>query len=170
MTGHSKPRILAIAATLAVSIGCSRPTSPASQQKIPTVTVVPSSGEGEGVSYVVTVTPGAQRTIGLLMNKGIDARAACYILYDVARNTFNLVNDSGIGSKMPGNGDSAVENSQCALEALNTMADSLNGTLKLQFALTFKPAFAGGKFVYVYTEKPGTPGRFQAEGAWMVSE
>ena len=161
---------MAIAATLAVGIGCSRKTESASQQTIPTVTVVPSSGEGTEVSYTVSVTPGAQAVIGLLLNQGIDSRAGCYILYDVAKNRFNLVKDHGIEAKLLLDGNSATENSQCTLEVAKTNAESLNGTVTLRIELTFKPQFAGAKKVYVYTEKPGTEGRFQAEGAWMVSD
>lgn len=165
----SKTRILATVATLATCIGCGCGKAPEPRSTGPSISVVPASGEGDAVSFVVTVSPGAQRMVGLLLNTGIDARESCYVLYEVATNNFMLVNDSGYGSKTL-NGNSTVDNARCTLAAAGTRAESVNEGLKLRFALTFKPSFAGGKNVYIYTQqKPDVVGQFQSGGAWMVA-
>jgi len=136
------------------------------------IELVPSSGEGQNAVFKVSLDPaGVLWTVGVLYNTVPDGRAACYIFYNPAENTFGLAKDSGDGVESLIAGKPLVENSQCALAgAGNTRAEIKNHVLALRLAITFKRAFAGPKNAYVYVEyKDRRKPTFQQEGTWMVA-
>ena len=72
--------------------------------------------------------------------------------YDRAANTLNLLNDAGTAwtSGTVGSGGT-LQNSQCAIALGSSTTRAVSGnTLTLNLAMTFKPAFAGAKNIYMY--------------------
>jgi large repetitive protein len=136
------------------------------------ITVVPSSGKGQTAVVTVKLIPAdVLRRVGILYNSELDGTNACYVLYNPADNTFGLVKDSGEGVESPIAEKPLVGNSQCALATgHNTRAHIKNNVLAISLAITFKPAFAGPRNVYVYEEyKDGRKPTFQKEGTWLVA-
>jgi large repetitive protein len=177
-TGHAtfalvaSKQIITLLVPMIVTCGCAMlPNKQQTKTDSAAIRLVPSSGKGPSAVVKVSLDPaGALQTIGVLYNSILDGRAACYIFYNPAENTFGLVKDSGDGVESLVAGKPLVENGQCALAgAGNTRAEIKNHRLALSLAITFKPAFAGPKNAYVYVEyKDGRKPTFQQEGTWLV--
>jgi hypothetical protein len=98
------------------------------------------------------------------------ASNSCFLYYNVAANQINLLNDAGAAwmTATPGSA-TTLQNSQCALNVTATTV-ALNGiTLALNLAMTFKPAFAGAKNIYMYAADISGPNSgWQQLGTWTV--
>jgi hypothetical protein len=152
-----------------ITCGCGKLTNKQTQAEI---TLAPSSGKGQGAVITVRLNPaGVLQTVGVLYNTARDGRAACYIFYNPAENTFGLAKDSGHGVEPLIAGVALVENRQCVLAGGgNTRAEITNDVLALSLAITFKPAFAGTKNAYVYVKyKDGRKPTFEQVGTWLVA-
>ena len=76
---------------------------------------------------------------------------ACYLHYDRATNVLQLSNDAGsgwVGSVTLG-APGTMQNSQCIVDAGASSASGSGNNLTVNLALTFKPAFAGAKNIYM---------------------
>jgi hypothetical protein len=155
---------------LVICAACGPADTPEATVKLPKVNASPSSGEGPQVVISVTVTPTGQlQTVGVLYNQDLDGRGACYLLYNIESDVFTLINDAGDAGKILPSPGASVENSQCAVAPSNTTTENGHHRVNLRLAITFKPAFAGPKNVYVYTvDKTGKETGFQQQGTWMV--
>jgi hypothetical protein len=104
----------------------------------------------------------------LLLNSSFAAAGGCYVDYLPASNGLYLMNDAGtafLGPIAPGS-TATLQNSQCTLNASGSSATIVGATLTLNSSLTFKPAFAGLKtvFIFAYTATANTG--FQTGGTW----
>jgi hypothetical protein len=62
-----------------------------------------------------------------------------------------------------------LQNSQCSLNVAATSASMNGNTLTLNLAMTFKPAFAGAKNIYMYgVDVSGPNSGWQQLGTWTV--
>jgi hypothetical protein len=122
------------------------------------VSVVPGLGAGSKQSFTFQYSdsdgfrdlPWAQVNI----NSSLSPSAACYFHFDRTSNAIWLLNDTGsgwLGPAVLGNLDS-VRNSQCYINAQSSAANGTGTDLTLQVSLTFFPAFAGVKNIYMQTE------------------
>ena len=89
--------------------------------------------------------------LNLLINNVLDGRHACYVGYSNPENTVYLVNDSGDGlsQALVLNGSGSISNSQCTVNGAGSFASGVGNGLALTLNMSFTPAFAGNKVVYI---------------------
>jgi hypothetical protein len=96
---------------------------------------------------------------------------ACYVHYIASSNTIQLSSDGGTGWIGPVTVGTAgtLQNSQCVLDAGSSSASVSGNSLTLDVALTFLPAFAGTKNIYMQVQS-AVAGltAWQARGTWTV--
>jgi hypothetical protein len=95
---------------------------------------------------------------------------ACFLYYNVGTNQINLLNDAGAAwmTATPG-AATTLQNSQCSLNVAATSMAQNGNTLTLNLAMTFKPAFAGAKNIYLYAADIAGPNSgWQQPGTWIV--
>jgi len=139
------------------------------------VSVAPASGSGSAqtFSFVYSDPYGYAdiHYVEILFQSSLSTQNACYVQYSRVNNSIDLVADSGnayAGSLTPGIAGT-VSNSQCSVDAgVSSIARSGNN-LTVTLALTFKPAFAGAKNIYMdVVNNANALSGWQAEGAWTV--
>jgi hypothetical protein len=135
--------------------------------------VEPAAGVGnDGILRVRYPVAEGQtiREARILLNFELDGRNACYVYYTAAENAFLLIDDSGMKSNKAGSGATVIENSQCALDISRSSGRAENSGVDLTLALKFKPAFAGGKQVFLYAETSGGANTgLILRGSWNVT-
>jgi hypothetical protein len=136
--------------------------------------VSPSSGSGNTVTFTAQYShpAGANSlvTVALLLNTTASLNFGCYVTYSPATNLFALANDNastGSVSVTPGGGSGA--NDQCTLNGAGSFASIAGTNLTLTVSISFQPAFAGTKTVYLYAADAVTNTGFLAKGAWTVT-
>lgn len=170
-----RPREILPIVLLAVGLsGCSsEKTNPAAAALSTLSSVEPSAGVGNQGILTVRYLVAAGQTIRearVLLNFQLDGRKACYVYYTRAENAFLLVDDSGMKSTKAADGATAIENSQCALDTSRSSARAERNGVTLTIDLKFKPAFAGGKQVFLYAETSGgTNTGLLSRGSWNVT-
>jgi hypothetical protein len=95
---------------------------------------------------------------------------SCFVFYNQGTNQIELLQDSGTAWGVATLGTATtLQNSQCSM---NVAASSvvLNGnSLTLNLAMTFLPAYAGAKNIYMYgTDVAGASSGWQQLGTWTV--
>ncbi len=136
-----------------------------------------SPGAGSGLSQTFTFTfsdPNGWENLGvvnILINNFLDGRYACYLAYARPINVLYLVNDPGT-ALLPGlvlNGTGSVGNSQCTIYGSASSASGSGDTLTLILNLSFKPAYAGTKIIYVAArDGAGHNSGWRPMGVWIV--
>lgn len=119
----------------------------------------PLAGQGtaSNFSFSVSHPDGLDRlgVINLLINSSLNGGQACYVAYSVPLRMLYLVNDAGpdAGLSPPlqlGVGTSGfVANSQCQINAAFSSALTSGNSITLSLNTQFRPAFTGGKVLYV---------------------
>jgi hypothetical protein len=108
--------------------------------------------------------------VHLLVNTAITGANGCYLYYDRPTNGLYLMNDTGnwTGPLTPG-GTGSLYNGSCSLNAASSSVSIAGNTMTLQAALTFRPAFAGNKNVYIYAaDLENMASGWQTAGTWNV--
>ena len=106
----------------------------------------------------------------MLVNTQPSARGGCLVELNRTAQTLRLADDTGAGwsAPVPDSGRGAAENSQCRVGFWRTEVSGKD--LKLALELTFKPAFAGGKTLYLSAEdSTGKSTGWQTFGAWSIA-
>ena len=96
---------------------------------------------------------------------------SCFLYYQTATNQLSLLNDAATAWLVATPGTAAtIQNSQCSVNvATSTIMRQSGNTLTLTLAMTFKPAYAGAKNVYLYaTDVSGSNSGWHQLGAWTV--
>ncbi len=140
------------------------------------VSVTPSSGsvasQTFALQYSDTAGAASLQTVWAYFNGTLASPATntCLLYYNLTANVVNLLNDNGSTwqTATPGTA-TTLQNSQCSLNVAGTSV-ALNGnTLTLNLAMTFKPAYAGAKNIYLYAADPsGSNSGWQPLGTWTV--
>ena len=93
------------------------------------------------------------------------------LYYNAATNQVNLLNDNATAWTTATLGAATtLQNSQCSLNVATATVVSNGNTLTLNVTMTFKPAFAGAKNVYLYAvDVSGSNSGWQQLGAWTVA-
>lgn len=87
--------------------------------------------------------------VNILINRALDARAACYLAYDSQSGTLFLVNNTNEGlAALPAGATASVENDQCRIPRTGFSATTQGNTLTLTIPFEFKTAFTGDMSVY----------------------
>ncbi|HYW48285.1 MAG TPA: hypothetical protein VE959_35805 [Bryobacteraceae bacterium] len=139
-------------------------------------TVSPAHGAGTGqtLTFTFTDTKGFQNlgVMDILINNFLDGRQACYLAYSQPLAVLYLVNDTGSGL-LPGltlGGAGSVSNSQCTVSGATSSAAGSANTLTLTLSVSFSPAFAGNRVIYMAAldAAGGNNTGWQAMGSWTV--
>jgi hypothetical protein len=139
-----------------------------------TVSLTPSSGIETHAVFLATYRHpsgfGQLATAQFIMTNG-GGKHACWVQYRPESNALWLMNDSQegqLGPVTPGESRS-VQNSQCVLHGIGSSVSGGGTDLALQIALTFKPAFAGERGLFLFTEDAGGHvANWQLYGNWRV--
>jgi len=139
----------------------------------------PPAGSGTAGTFVFTFSDagGWQNltVVDVLIRDVLDGRQACYVAFvpsGANSGAVYLVDDQGdaggpySGMVLPGSG--SVSNSQCSVTAAGSSASGGGNTLTLTLAITFTPAFAGNKVVYLSAQDASSTSGWQALGTWGV--
>ena len=134
----------------------------------------PPSGTGSNATLTFTYQDAAAalnlQTAWALINTALDGRAACYVAYYRPGNLLLLIPDNGDGTQatsMVLTGTNSVSNGQCSVSAQGSSATTSGSQLMLNLNITFKPAFAGPKAVWMAAQTlGGQTSPWQALGAW----
>jgi len=117
--------------------------------------LTPNAATGASQTFSITYTDtrgsAAIQSSLILVNNPLAAANGCYVYFGPSANSLYLTNNAGTAWQGPVTiGQSAtLANSQCSLSASGSSASTGGNTLTLNLALTFLPAFAGSKGVYV---------------------
>jgi PQQ-like domain len=98
------------------------------------------------------------------------ATESCLLYYNVGPNQINLLNDNATAwlTATPG-ASTTLENSHCSLNVAAMTVTPSGDTLTLKLPMTFQPAFAGAKNVYMYATDVSASGTgWQKLGTWTV--
>ncbi len=98
------------------------------------------------------------------------ASNACVFYYNAGTNQINLLSDNAT-AWMPAALGSAttLQNSQCSLNVATASVSLSGNLLTLTTAVTFKPAFAGTKNIYLHAlDGSGVNSGWQQLGTWIV--
>ena len=138
------------------------------------VSVTPSSGSGSSQTFAFAFSDSAGAADITATQIGINTAdvgaSACWMYYAASAKTIYLADDAGAfanaGLVLGSSG--TLENSQCTVN-VNASSVSLSGnTLTLNVALTFMPAFAGAKNIYLWVKNATVTSNFVQEGTWTV--
>jgi glucose/arabinose dehydrogenase len=139
--------------------------------------VTPSSGSGFSQTFALKYsdTAGATNITTALawfsasMSSGANS---CISSYNRPTNALSLLNDAGSGWTSAAVGSNGLlQNSQCVITLGNSTTVSSSGTLlTVNLAMTFKPAFAGTKNIYMYVANAsGMNSGLQTRGTWTAT-
>jgi hypothetical protein len=145
---------------------------PAPQPPVPG-TISPSSGNGAAQTFVAAYTDanGAADITGayLLVNSQIRADQGCFLHYNRAAGTFQLLHDSGQWSSPAAAGSGTLANSRCVLNLAGAGASASGNTLTVTFPLTFTNQFAGAQNLYLLAiDASGHNSNWSLKGSWTV--
>jgi len=145
--------------------GSSTPPSP--------VSVTPSSGSGTSQTFAATFSDaggaGSILAARVLINSSLSGANACFLYYYAGASVLYLLTDSGTFQAPISIGSSGtLSNSQCSVNVGASSAVLSGNTLTLNLALTFTPAFAGAKNVYLEAQSATALGGWGQLGTWSV--
>ena len=140
------------------------------------VSVTPSSGSGSTQTFSFLYSDpngfGDLPWVEMVFNVSLSAANSCYTHYDRPSNKVWLLNDATtvwLGPVTLGIAGT-VENSQCIVTAGGSSSSKVGTNLTVNLALTFKPAFAGAKNVYLRTrDAGGLASSWQLRGTWTTT-
>jgi len=140
------------------------------------VSVTPASGSGSSqtFSFVFSDPNGYADIVStqMLVNAAPSAANGCYVALSPAGSQFYLVNDASNGVLGPVTAGTAttLQNSRCILNAASSSASGAGTQLTINVALSFKPAFAGSKNVYMQaTDSLNQTFALVAKGIFVVN-
>jgi hypothetical protein len=138
------------------------------------VSVSPTSGTGSGVTFTAQYadTGGASTLLSgaLLLNTSASTSSGCYVSYSPAMNLFSVYSDSGttvVATVTPGSGSG--QNDQCVLNGVGSSVNLSGSTLTVAFSVSFLPAFAGTKNVYLNATDSSASTGWVAEGTFATT-
>ncbi len=139
---------------------------------IPTaVSVSPSSGAGISQTFTAVFSDGVGTAYlnrrMILINSVISGSAACLVQIDPS-GTY-LANDADSALVGPLTSTSSLSNNQCTLSGSGTTLLNSGILSTATLSLTFKPAFAGPKSIFMYTDDAfGNNSNWQMQGSFSV--
>ena len=138
------------------------------------VSVTPASGSG--ASQVFEFTYSDQNGFAdiawtaMLIHATLTPVNSCLLRFTRTTNQIELANNSGAFTNILTAGFAGtIENSQCVVDGLNSAAIIGGNQLTVRVALTFKPAYAGAKNIYMTAaDNPGNVAAWVSRGTWTV--
>ena len=140
------------------------------------VSVTPSSGSAATQTFALQYsdTAGAAnlQTVWVYFNATLASQATntCLLYYNAAGNLIELLQDNGATWVMATPGAATtLQNSQCSLNVAGTSVVRNGNALTLNLPMTFLPAYAGAKNIYLYAaDLSGVNSGWQQLGTWTV--
>jgi probable HAF family extracellular repeat protein len=137
--------------------------------------VTPASGSGTtqtfALQYSDTLGAADLSTTWVWFNATFSNNSSnsCMLYYNRAAGQINMLNDAGT-TWMPGTLGSAttLQNNQCSINLGSSSVVLAGNTLTLNLAMTFKPAYAGAKNVYMYATNGTINSDWNDRGDWTV--
>ncbi len=136
------------------------------------ISVTPSSGSGlsQTFSFLYSDPKGYSSIVSAsTFISSVGSGGSCYLLYYPGAKILYLQNDAGtawLGPVTLGQAGT-LQNSQCSVNATASSASGSNTNLTVTLALSFQPAFAGAKNIYMDTYDTVDSG-WQLLGTWTV--
>jgi len=136
-------------------------------------TITPPSGSGKTQTFTATYShpDGAKKVVSafLLVERTVTGTNACFLEYNSSTNKVNLMNDAGkwqtgITAGSPG----TLSNTQCTVDAAGVRGTTDGNTLTVTFPLTFAPAYAGMKRVFLNASTAKANTSWVEKGRWEV--
>jgi hypothetical protein len=91
------------------------------------------------------------------------------LYYSRATNVLNLLNDAGTAwTSMTVGAAGTLQNSQCSVDLSQTTGTPSGNNLTLSLPVTFKPAYAGAKQVWMFAAGGAGSSGWQQRGSWTV--
>jgi hypothetical protein len=139
-----------------------------------TVSVTPSSGSGASQTFAFAFSDSNGATdiqsAQMDINASLSAAGACYLYYSRASNQIQLANDGGsFGTALTVGTPGTLQNSQCTLDAGASSVTPSGNTLTLNLALSFKPAFAGAKNIYMEAQNATLDSGWSLKGSFTTT-
>jgi hypothetical protein len=139
------------------------------------LSVTPSSGSGSSRIFAFVFSDGNGfgdlPWVQMLFNTSLSGSNGCYVHYDLASNAILLLNDAAsawLGPMTLGTANS-LQNSQCTINGANSWPSGFGQQLQLELSVSFKPAFAGAKNIYMQTQDlSGQATGWQIRGTWTA--
>jgi hypothetical protein len=104
------------------------------------------------------------------INASLTAAGACYLYYSRGSNQIQLANDSGsFGTALTVGTAGTLTNSQCTLDAGASSVMLSGNTLTLNIALSFKPAFAGAKSIFMEAQNATLDSGWSLKGSFTTT-
>ena len=124
------------------------------------------------LQYSDTAGAASLQTVWVYFNATLTnpATNSCLLYYNVAGNQIKLLQDSGSTwvTATPG-AATTLQNSQCSLNVAGTSVVRNGNTLTLNLPMTFLPAYAGAKNIYMYAaDLSGSNSGWQQLGTWTT--
>jgi hypothetical protein len=137
------------------------------------VSVSPSAGSGSAQTFAFTFSDpaGAANIVSTQMDIGavLSAAGTCYFYFSRAANALYLANDAGsFGASLAIGTAGTLQNSQCTVNGGISSVSMSGNTLMVNLALSFKPAFAGAKNVYIEAQNPTLDSGWVLRGTWTA--
>ena len=140
------------------------------------LSVTPSSGSASSQTFAVAFYDPAGATDITATQIGINATlngvSSCWMYYAAATQTIYLANDAGAFAN-PGltlGSSGTLQNSQCTVNVSASSVALSGDTLTLSVSLSFTPAFAGTRNIYIWLKSPTYTSGFTQEGTWTVPD
>ncbi|MCU1236525.1 MAG: hypothetical protein JWP63_4492, partial [Candidatus Solibacter sp.] len=121
-------------------------------------------GDGAGATDLKTVWAWFTPAFGTVGGN------TCMVYYDFTTAQLNLLNDAGTAftPATPGSA-TTLQNSQCSINMASVTPPAPGtGTANLSLPVTFKPAFAGARQVWMYTAGSASVSGWQQLGSWTA--
>jgi len=139
------------------------------------VSVGPSSGSGATQTFALQYTDSNGATdlstawVWFNATFGATSNNSCMLQYNRATGAVLLLNDGQAWMTGTIGSGTTLQNSQCAVNLAGSSASASGTTLTLNLAMTFKPAYAGTKNVYMYAANGSNVNSgWQTRGTWTV--
>ncbi len=142
-----------------------------------TVSVTPNSGSGATQTFnlLFSDTAGASSLtqVWAYFNATLanPASSACMLRYIASTNQIDLLNDNSTAWLSATLGSApTLQNSQCSLNVATATVSRSADVLTLNVTVTFQPAFAGSKNIYLHAmDVSGANSGWQELGTWVVA-
>jgi hypothetical protein len=144
---------------------------------VPTAnSVTPNSGSGASQTFALQYSDSSGATklqaVWVYFNATLanPATNSCLLYYNVAAKQINLLQNNGSAwfAATPG-AATTLQNSQCSLNVAATSVMLSGNNLTLNLAMTFTPAYAGAKNIYMYAaDTSGANSGWETLGSWTV--
>ncbi len=148
-------------------------TVPAPSGPVP-VSVTPNSGSGTSQTFAFAFSdPAGAADINsaqIVIDSSLATTNSCFFyLYASGSNILYLANNAGaLQASLPVGATGTLQNSQCSVNVGASSVTSSGTTFTINLVLSFTPAFAGSKNIYMYVQSASLGSSWSQYGVWMV--